>query len=436
MIEFTTQYDRYILTRTTYTRKAWKKNHVPYGGNMTPGCWNTVHCKADDTLSERLSKIALRASLLLDVTQQEFRIFFEKTDILGIHVYFDGKTIRFYHASAWHEFNKASKAGFRKYLNRQGWLLDDSRQRAELARLEVGQPGKRKVAKTISLGELKNAARTEARKEQEANLCKKLMEQGMTYQEATEFMLWQGVSRIAQLSIGIQAQIKIFQTARYLPEDYFAWAEKNPTAVANIKKKRRMTHYVVNVLKMDSLAKTLGLPLLTTAETQAITSAEDAAIAPAAAAPEENKTSVLILCNAHVTAWRNREYRRIKRERAITQREGQGRFRSQVLSNHIGCAITGALEGLEAAHIIPDSELHNMHPSNGLALCKWLHTAFDTYMFAINPLTLTIYVEPSVRPFLNIHGKQISDGKYWPLDRSALAYHFETFQEKNKCQLN
>lgn len=138
--------------------------------------------------------------------------------------------------------------------------------------------------------------------------------------------------------------------------------------------------------------------------------------------------------DAHVIDYRKQRANKLRQLRRVAVREGQGRFRAAVLANFTGCVITGTTNQLEAAHIIPDSELQNMHPSNGLALAAWLHRAFDTMQFTINPVTLRVVVAANVRQWLAIHDIQITDGIIWALDRSALAHHYERFLEHHQLQ--
>lgn len=135
------------------------------------------------------------------------------------------------------------------------------------------------------------------------------------------------------------------------------------------------------------------------------------------------------LHDAHIIAFRKRRAARLRKLREVAQREGQGRFRAAVLANFDGCAITGIAENLEAAHIVPDASHDYMHACNGIALVGFLHRAFDELMFSINPLTLTVFVDPVFRGWLNIHGVQLCDGNIWKLDRSALAHHWERFKD-------
>lgn len=120
---------------------------------------------------------------------------------------------------------------------------------------------------------------------------------------------------------------------------------------------------------------------------------------------------------------------RLRQLRRVAVREGQGRFRLQVLGNYGGaCCITGLVDNIEAAHIVPHCDTANQHPANGLPLAKFLHGAFDTGLFSVNPETLRVEVAPAVRTWLSIDGIQIADGQIWPIDRAALAAHHALFK--------
>jgi putative restriction endonuclease len=97
-------------------------------------------------------------------------------------------------------------------------------------------------------------------------------------------------------------------------------------------------------------------------------------------------------------------------------------------------------ELLDAAHIIPDSSPRG-EPSvtNGIALCKFHHAAFDSYIIGVAP-DYTVHVRRDVLdesdgPILRyglqeLHGSRIllpqSDDQ-WP-DREALEWRFERFR--------
>lgn len=78
---------------------------------------------------------------------------------------------------------------------------------------------------------------------------------------------------------------------------------------------------------------------------------------------------------------------RKKIERLIAVRQGQSRFRDDLLQAYGGCcAITGCSieEILQAAHIMPHRGTHTNHPQNGLLLRADLHTLFDLDILRID----------------------------------------------------
>lgn len=115
------------------------------------------------------------------------------------------------------------------------------------------------------------------------------------------------------------------------------------------------------------------------------------------------------------------EIARSYQERKVRQRMHQPRFRAQVILAYTEkCAICrlNHRELLDAAHIIPDREEHGFATvSNGLALCKIHHTAFDKNMMGISP-DLQVHVNQRILqeidgPMLkygiqDMHGQKIS----------------------------
>lgn len=96
---------------------------------------------------------------------------------------------------------------------------------------------------------------------------------------------------------------------------------------------------------------------------------------------------------------------------------------------------------LDAAHIIPDSENGNASVSNGLALCKIHHAAYDNNIIGITP-DLVVQVnrdalEETDGPMLlhgiqEFHGQRlmvIPKGKRRP-DRDFLATRFDRFLQE------
>jgi putative restriction endonuclease len=114
------------------------------------------------------------------------------------------------------------------------------------------------------------------------------------------------------------------------------------------------------------------------------------------------------------------EARRAYVTRAVRQRLHQVAFRQRVIRAYQErCALCSLRhrELLDAAHITPDSQLEGEPVvSNGVALCKLHHAAFDRLFFAIRP-DYVIEVRPSILvehdgPMLvvglqQIHGKPL-----------------------------
>jgi putative restriction endonuclease len=97
-------------------------------------------------------------------------------------------------------------------------------------------------------------------------------------------------------------------------------------------------------------------------------------------------------------------------------------------------------ELLDAAHIIPDSSPEGEpHVSNGIALCKLHHAAFDSFIIGVDP-DYTVHVRRDVLdeidgPILRyglqqMHGSRLflpQLEKQWP-NREALEWRFERFK--------
>lgn len=120
------------------------------------------------------------------------------------------------------------------------------------------------------------------------------------------------------------------------------------------------------------------------------------------------------------------EARRKYVTRHTRQRLHQQSFRQRVLAAYRECCAICHLrheELLEAAHILPDG-----HPrgepvvSNGLALCKLHHAAFDGHLIGVNP-DLVVHVASSILhepdgPMLR-HGLQAFHGSRISVPRSS-----------------
>ena len=117
--------------------------------------------------------------------------------------------------------------------------------------------------------------------------------------------------------------------------------------------------------------------------------------------------------------------------RAITERQGQGSFRADVLAAYGGrCAISRCqcVDVLDAAHISPYNGVRTNDVRNGLLLRTDLHALFDRHRLAINPENMTVVVDPSIED----RTYRIFDGKTLTLpehvnqqpSKDALRRHF------------
>jgi putative restriction endonuclease len=111
------------------------------------------------------------------------------------------------------------------------------------------------------------------------------------------------------------------------------------------------------------------------------------------------------------------EARRAYVTRTVRQRVHQAAFRERVVRAYQErCALCSLRhqELLDAAHITPDREADSEPVvSNGIALCKFHHAAFDSFFFAIRP-DYTVDVRPAILterdgPMLVVGLQQIHD---------------------------
>ena len=127
----------------------------------------------------------------------------------------------------------------------------------------------------------------------------------------------------------------------------------------------------------------------------------------------------------------------------VRQRIHQQAFRERVVAAYRSqcamCRLRHA-ELLDAAHIVPDSEEGEPVVSNGLALCKLHHAAFDQFLISVTP-GYSIQVRRSILleedgPVLEhalkrLHGVviQIPSRSQEQPDRDHLAQHLQKFQD-------
>lgn len=128
--------------------------------------------------------------------------------------------------------------------------------------------------------------------------------------------------------------------------------------------------------------------------------------------------------------------------RVVRQRVHQAAFRERVVRAYREqCALCRLrhVDLLDAAHITPDTEIDSDPTvSNGVALCKLHHAAFDRFFFAIRP-DYSVEVRPSILaehdgPMLEvglqqIHGRRILlPGRHADLpDQNRLARRYREF---------
>ena len=130
---------------------------------------------------------------------------------------------------------------------------------------------------------------------------------------------------------------------------------------------------------------------------------------------------------------------RVQIEAALRAREGQAKFRSDLLQIFGDrCAVTGCAVKplLEAAHIEPYSEGQDHRLSNGLILRADIHTMFDKGLLAIgggNPQRKQIVIGTSLHSdvtYRPLHLKHIDlPGEESEIRGEALKKHFRAFVE-------
>jgi hypothetical protein len=124
---------------------------------------------------------------------------------------------------------------------------------------------------------------------------------------------------------------------------------------------------------------------------------------------------------------------RERTNRVIVQRQGQSKFRSELLKAYGGqCAITDcdAEAALEAAHIFPYLGTDTNQVKNGLLLRADIHTLFDLYLISIDPDTNKVVISSSLLNtcYKDLNGKPLKSPKdYASASPEALACHYETF---------
>ncbi len=105
------------------------------------------------------------------------------------------------------------------------------------------------------------------------------------------------------------------------------------------------------------------------------------------------------------------------------------KFREKILKQHgstCSCCDIAMEKLIEAAHIIPVEDNGNDHVKNGIPLCPTHHTAFDNFLFTINPNDNSIIYKEG----LNSEDLQITKTKCeLKVSKESLEYRYKLFNE-------
>lgn len=98
-------------------------------------------------------------------------------------------------------------------------------------------------------------------------------------------------------------------------------------------------------------------------------------------------------------------------ETLMVMREGQTKFRNDLIAAYGACAVTGTAvsRALDAAHISDYKGKHTQEASNGLLLRTDLHRLFDAKLITVTP-DFVLHVSPSLwgSPYQSMDGQVIS----------------------------
>lgn len=124
--------------------------------------------------------------------------------------------------------------------------------------------------------------------------------------------------------------------------------------------------------------------------------------------------------------------KRKKLLRLVKQRQGQQRFRDELLrayKNRCAVSNTDVAGALEAAHIDPEM---SAVPSNGILLRADLHSLFDLQLMGLDPLAMRVRIRPDLKgsEYWRFHNRKIRlpDDAHLRPDKSLLADRYRLFQ--------
>lgn len=131
------------------------------------------------------------------------------------------------------------------------------------------------------------------------------------------------------------------------------------------------------------------------------------------------------------------ELERILRE--VLRRLGQSTFRQSLIEAYGGqCVVTGcdAVDALEAAHIIPYSDMGSSAVTHGLLMRADIHTLFDRHLLGVNPTSLKVEIAPQLHGtcYQELNGVTLlttADAKTSP-DADALKQRWQKFKAQGQ----
>ena len=101
----------------------------------------------------------------------------------------------------------------------------------------------------------------------------------------------------------------------------------------------------------------------------------------------------------HLSSEEQEEIGREKILDSIKSRQGQQKFRNDLIRTYEHCLVTECklIDLLEAAHIRPYSENGTYKISNGLLLRADIHTLFDLNLISVDSTTMKVLIKPEIK---------------------------------------
>lgn len=117
----------------------------------------------------------------------------------------------------------------------------------------------------------------------------------------------------------------------------------------------------------------------------------------------------------------------------IKQRRGQVKFKQELLKKYEGkCVITGCAvpEALDAAHIVPHSQVTDYRIDNGLLLRADIHRLYDQGLLGIrHDGVVQLKKQLSSSEYSGFHGENIAVNKITEVMKSGLAERYKEFKK-------